>query len=112
MFKSKKKISKLSEAEISIEKQHAEILRKQKELRERLIKLPAEMAARRAQEERAVRERAGSVKTVSRIGSTRQAYRPRGRTPSKQAYVDKLQFFALLIVFVVAAILLWSAIGK
>jgi hypothetical protein len=106
--------SKLSAEEKLIEKQREELLRKTKELEERLVKLPAVIEKNRELMQQEMRRRAqGATGTISpgRSRRPRPARRPVG-TPARRARQAKIQAVALLLLFATIVFLVLRAIPQ
>ena len=108
---SKRRPDKLTEEERQIEKAREALLRKQNELQKRMVRLPAEIAAKREERMRVVRERARTAQ-VTNIGGVRQGVRRHGRTASRRAYDERIRFFILLLILVVLGALVWYTAGS
>lgn len=106
--------SKLAAEERRIEEARAEILRKQRELQDRLVRIPAVIEQQRAQQERVARERAikGAPSVSSGRARTSASRRPRRErlTPGRRAQAAKIRFFILLALFALILFLVWRAI--
>jgi len=108
MFSKRRQDSNLTEEERQIKKARAELLRRQAELQKRMVRLPAEIAAKREENMRLVRERARTAQ-VTNIGGVRQGVRRHGRTPSRRAHDERVRFLILLVVLIVLGVLVWQA---
>lgn len=107
-----RKSSRLAAEEKLIEKQHEDLLRKQKELEARLIKLPAVIEKQKELIEEQARQRAKKAAPPISPGRSRArktTKRTRG-TPGRQAQVARVKAIALLAIFAVIIFLVLRAI--
>jgi hypothetical protein len=106
--------SKLSAEEKLIDKQREELLRKTKELEERLVKLPAVIEQNREIMQKELRRRAQQATGTISPGRSRGPKRPRRPlgTPARRARQAKIQAMALLLLFAVIVFLVWRAIPQ
>lgn len=107
--------NRLSAEEQNLEKQRAEILRKQQELQSKLKKLPAAIEEQQEQQRRLTKIRAQAAAPaispdVRRLaGRRRRANTPR-RLPSSQIFSAQIKTLALILVLFLILFLLWRAI--
>jgi hypothetical protein len=114
MPKKKNSNPRLTAEERLIEEKRAEVLRRKRELEQRLVKLPAAIAEnqRRLQLESRERARRASPAISSgrvRSSSRRSARRP-SSTPARQARAARVQALALLALLALILFLVWRAI--
>ncbi|MEX1118174.1 MAG: hypothetical protein WEB60_05200 [Terrimicrobiaceae bacterium] len=112
MAREPRKSSRLAAEEKLIEKQHEDLLRKQKELEARLIKLPAVIEKQKVMIEEQARQRAKKAAPPISPGRSRArktTKRNRG-TPGRQAQVARIKAIALLAIFAVIIFLVLRAI--
>lgn len=106
--------NRLSAEEQMLEKQRAELLRKQQELESRLKKLPSVLEEQQEQQRRLTKLRAETAvpaisSDIRRLGRRRRPAAPR-RLPSSQLYSAQIKALALFAVLLLILFLLWRAI--
>ncbi len=112
MAREPRKSSRLAAEEKLIEKQREDLLRKQKELEARLIKLPAVIEKQKELIEEQARQRAKKAAPPISPGRSRArktAKRTRG-TPGRQAQTARIKTIVLLAIFAIIVFLLLRAI--
>jgi hypothetical protein len=110
------KSSRLTAEEKLLEKQRADILRKQVELETRLRKLPAVLEAQEEMQRERTKRRAmaagpaissGAGRTLTRRSQKRGGGR---RTPRREASAARTKTLILILILAVIVFLVWNAI--
>ena len=110
----KKNLSQLNLEERRIEQLRAEILRRQQELENRLVRIPSVIERKKQEQKRLARER--SLRSTTPISYHRSRSAPSRKVhlhltpPSRIAKAAKIRFFLLLSLFVFITYLVWKAI--
>lgn len=108
---SSSKESRLTADERLLAQRHAENLQKQKELKKRLERLPAQLAEQKEEKRKQAHQRAKDAgRTISsRPGSKRLRVQTR-HMPSQKARVAKRNTLILLLALGIIVFLLWNVI--
>lgn len=106
--------SRLTAEERLIEEKRAEVLRRQRELEQKLVKLPAAIAENQRRLQMESRERARRASPPISSGRVRSSGRrgPRrpSSTPARRARAARIQALALLALLALILFLVWRAI--